>query len=192
MAFLMLHEVTAVAPIIAMVGAWQYYDVVPVEYVFGPWAAFAQAGAMKFIRWFKKRGWFGLGNEGAREGEERFEKELDREAKKGMDKEAKEQGIGKRVMGFWGRSRGKNEDHDEGGEQKVVEKTKSKTRKAVDLVREKATLDNTEFGYKVGVQIVAAYAITKVLFIPRIALSLWLTPPVARVMVWARMAVFRR
>ncbi|KAI0123930.1 hypothetical protein BJ170DRAFT_686310 [Xylariales sp. AK1849] len=179
--FLLIHEITAILPIFALVSLFQYYDIVPVEYVFGPWAGFAQAGAAKFLNYFKRKGWFGLGDEGAREGEMRFEGDLKREAGKEVDKK------NNRILGWFRKGR-----KEEGEDDEAVEQAKSKTRKAVDLVREKVTLRNTESGYKIGVQLVAAYAITKVLLIPRIAFSIWVTPSVARAMIWGRKAIFKR
>ncbi|KAK6065455.1 hypothetical protein SCUP515_11171 [Seiridium cupressi] len=185
-AFLMIHELTAILPLFGLVAAFQYYDIVPAGYVFGPWAPYVQEGAFKFLRWFRKRGFFGLGAEGAKEGEERFEEDLGREA----EREGKGQSKG--VFALWSRLRGQQKDGVEGEVEEVAEKAKSKTRRALELAREKVTLNNTEAGYKVGVQLVAAYAIVKVLLIPRIAFSLWVTPSFARAMIWARKGLIKR
>jgi hypothetical protein len=188
-AFLLIHELTAIVPLFGLVAAFQYYDVVPAGYVFGPWAPYVQDGAFKFLRWFRKKGYFGMGTEDAREGEQRFEEDLGREA----EREGKGQPKG--ILALWGRIRGQQTGGDESGlesAEKAAAQAKGKTRRAVELVREKMTLKNTETGYKIGVQLVAAYAIVKVLLIPRIAFSRWVTPSIARTMVWARRAVFRR
>ncbi|KAK8079089.1 hypothetical protein PG994_002896 [Apiospora phragmitis] len=169
-AFLVLHELTAIVPLLGLTGAFYYLDVVPVEWVFGWWAPYVQDEATKVLRYFKKKGWFGLaaGDErGEREDMEKGEERLEREL-------AEREG---------------------GGAEEAAAQAKSKARKAVDAakaVKGKVTWDNSELGYKLGVQIVAAYAITKMLLIPRVAFSLWLTPSFARAMVWSRKLIFRR
>ncbi|KAH6652133.1 hypothetical protein BKA67DRAFT_573106 [Truncatella angustata] len=188
-AFLLIHEITAVLPIFGLVGLFQYYDIVPAGYVFGPWAPYVQDGAFKFLSWFRKKGYFGLGAEDAKAGEERFERELDREAEEqgGRDKKSHS------AWALWTRIRGQKKDEAEAGAvEEAAQQAKSKTRRAVELVREKATLQNTENGYKIGVQLVAAYAIVKVLLIPRIAFSLWVTPSIARLMVRTRKGLLKR
>ncbi|KAI1847147.1 hypothetical protein JX265_011823 [Neoarthrinium moseri] len=187
-AFLLVHEITAVLPIFGLVTAFRYYDVVPAGYVFGPWAPYVQEGAFKFLRWFRRKGWFGLGDEDTQEGERRLEEELGREADRERERS---RGNPAGAWAFLGRLRGSSSKED-AQTVEMVEQARSKTSRAVEMVREKATLKNTESGYKLGVQLVAAYAITKVLLIPRIAFSLWATPSAARAMIWARRALFRR
>ncbi|ORY71518.1 uncharacterized protein BCR38DRAFT_331109 [Pseudomassariella vexata] len=136
-AFLILHELTAIIPVVGLTSLFYYMDIVPVDYVFGPWAAYAQEALNKQIKWLKKKGWLGLGDEDGREGEE------------------------------------------------------SRTAEVMQTIKENVTFKNTQKGYKIGIQLAAAYAITKVIIIPRVALSIWLTPPVARAMVWTRKAIFR-
>lgn len=184
-AFLLIHELTAVLPLIGITAFFQYYDIVPAGYVFGPWAPYVQEGAFKFIRWFRKKGLFGLGAEDAKEGEERFEEDLQRDA----EREGKGQTNGS-LIALWGRLRGRKDTEEEVGE--AAQRATSKTRRAAGAVWEKATLKNTEAGYKVGVQLVAAYAIVKVLLLPRIAFSLWVTPSFARAMIWARKGLIKR
>ncbi|KAH8664193.1 hypothetical protein BX600DRAFT_294545 [Xylariales sp. PMI_506] len=202
-AFLVLHEVTAVAPIVGLFAFFHYRGIVPVDYVFGPWAPYIQEEAFKFLRWFKRKGWFGLGEgEANRRGEEEFEEDIGRQVREekqeqqnktvvdGQNLEKKEEGF---LAKFWGKRDEKSiGDESEAATTQQEHEEKSKAKRAVALVKDKVTLHNTEAGYKIGVQLVAAYAITKMLLIPRIALSVWMTPPVARAMVWARKAVFRR
>ncbi|KAI4592551.1 hypothetical protein KJ359_011133 [Pestalotiopsis sp. 9143b] len=185
--FLLIHELTAVVPLFGLAAAFHYYDIVPAGYVFGPWAPYVQDGAFKVLRYFRKKNFFGMGAEDAREGEQRFEEDLSREA----EKEGKGQSKG--ILALWGRIRGqKQKADDESGVEEAAEQAKSKTRRAVELAREKVTLRNTEAGYKIGVQLVAAYAIVKILLIPRIAFSLWVTPSFVRSMAWARRSLFKR
>ncbi|ETS79768.1 hypothetical protein PFICI_09621 [Pestalotiopsis fici W106-1] len=184
--FLLIHELTAIVPLFGLAAAFHYYDIVPAGYVFGPWAPYVQDGAFKVLRYFRRKNYFGMGEEDAREGEQRFEEDLNREA----EREGKGQSKG--VLALWGRIRGQNQKPDESSVQDVAEQAKSKTRRAVELAREKVTLKNTEAGYKIGVQLVAAYAIVKVLLIPRIAFSLWVTPSFVRSVAWARRSLFKR
>ncbi|KAF7523633.1 hypothetical protein G7054_g11677 [Neopestalotiopsis clavispora] len=185
--FLLIHELTAIVPLFGLAAAFHYYDIVPAGYVFGPWAPYVQDGAFKMLRYFRRKNFFGMGEEDAREGEQRFEDDLNREA----EREGKGQAKGG-VWALWGRIRGQNQKTDETSVEEVAEEAKSKTRRAVELAREKVTLRNTEAGYKIGVQLVAAYAIVKILLIPRIAFSLWVTPSFVRSVAWARRSLFKR
>jgi hypothetical protein len=185
--FLLIHELTAIVPLFGLAAAFHYYDIVPAGYVFGPWAPYVQDGAFKMLRYFRRKNFFGMGDEDAREGEQRFEDDLNREA----EREGKGQAKGG-VWALWGRIRGQNQKTDETSVEEVAEEAKSKTRRAVELAREKVTLRNTEAGYKIGVQLVAAYAIVKILLIPRIAFSLWVTPSFVRSVAWARRSLFKR
>lgn len=185
--FLLIHELTAIVPLFGLAAAFHYYDIVPAGYVFGPWAPYVQDGAFKMLRYFRRKNFFGMGEEDAREGEQRFEDDLNREA----EREGKGQVKGG-VWALWGRIRGQNQKTDETSVEEVAEEAKSKTRRAVELAREKVTLRNTEAGYKIGVQLVAAYAIVKILLIPRIAFSLWVTPSFVRSVAWARRSLFKR
>ncbi|OTA90225.1 hypothetical protein M434DRAFT_53384, partial [Hypoxylon sp. CO27-5] len=134
-AFLVLHELTAIVPLFGLAYLFYTMDWVPTSWVLGPWAAWAEEGLRRYMRYFRKKGWFGLGDADGDAGKE--------------------------------------------GEEKLEE------RKAV-------TVDHTEKGYKIGIQIAAAYAITKMLLIPRIALSLWATPWLARGFVAARRSIWKR
>jgi hypothetical protein len=195
-AFLVLHEITAIAPIIGLTTAFYYFDVVPTEYVFGPWAGYASEAVGTWLKYARKKGWFGLGKADNREGEERLEREIKEDAARLRaergEAEPTEKGGQRGIMtrlAFW--RRGKSEEEALVEADKDV-KQRSMAKKAVDVVREKVTWNNTEKGYKISVQLVAAYAITKMLLYPRLAFSLWLTPSFARVMVRTRKAVFGR
>ncbi|KAK7959534.1 uncharacterized protein PG986_004388 [Apiospora aurea] len=191
-AFLVLHELTAIIPLFGLTGAFYYLDVVPVEWVFGWWAPYVQDEATKVLRYFKKKGWFGLAA-----GDERGEKEDMEKGEERLERELAEREGGKKKGGWfaWLTGRGKDDKKDGGEVEEAAAQAKSKARKAIDAaktVKGKVTWDNSEMGYKLGVQIVAAYAITKMFLIPRVAFSLWLTPSFARAMVWSRKLIFRR
>lgn len=189
--FLVLHELTAIIPLFGLTGAFYYLDIVPVEWVFGWWAPYVQEEGTKVLRYFKKKGWFGLAA-----GDTRGEKEDMEKGEERLERELAEREGGKKKGWFaFLRGGGDGDKKDEGDVEEAAAQAKSKARKAVEAakaVKGKVTWDNSEMGYKLGVQIVAAYAITKMLLIPRVALSLWLTPSFARAMVWSRKLIFRR
>ncbi|KAI0852314.1 hypothetical protein F5Y00DRAFT_193081 [Daldinia vernicosa] len=187
-AFLVLHEITAAVPLLGLAYAFHRADWMPTAWVLGPWAAWAEEGLARYMRWFRKKGWFGLGDEadGGKEGEEKLERRLKAE----MEKEKGRSG------GSWfGSWRRKGED-DVGdismSEEHVDGAGEGKSAKAWRKVKDTVTAENTEKGYKIGIQIAAAYAITKALLIPRIAISLWATPWLARGFVTARRSLWKK
>ncbi|OTB18842.1 hypothetical protein K445DRAFT_8866 [Daldinia sp. EC12] len=188
-AFLVLHEITAAVPLLGLAYAFHRADWVPTAWVLGPWAAWAEEGLARYMRWFRKKGWFGLGDEvdGGREGEERLERRLREEMEKEKEKNNSE-GRERSWLRFWRR---KGEDDVPGSEGRVVA-GEGKGVKAWRKVRDTVTVENTEKGYKIGIQIAAAYAITKALLIPRVALSLWATPWLARGFVTARRSLWKK
>ncbi|KAH9909650.1 hypothetical protein F4778DRAFT_7976 [Xylariomycetidae sp. FL2044] len=198
-AFLVLHEVTAVVPVVGLTYLFYVMDWVPTAWVLGPWAAWAEEGLRKYVGYFRKKRWFGL-RKG--DGEEVLEGELREEIRHEKEKEAREGNKKKKEGRLWARWSGggggdgraeKGEDAAKGSV--VSEDTKrevaSKTTQAWRKARQAVTLDNGEKGYKFGIQIAAAYAITKLLLAPRIALSLWLTPRFARGMVALKRRIWR-
>ncbi|KAI5865629.1 hypothetical protein GGS23DRAFT_595146 [Durotheca rogersii] len=141
-AFLALHEATAVLPLLGLAYAFHRTGTVPA----GRWVlgaadggdaqdGVAQEGVRRWMRYFRRRGWFGLG---PGEGEGDLERECE-----GRPREAR-------------------------------------------------PAEDADAAYKIGLQIAAAYAITKMLFVPRLALSLWATPWLARGIVAARQAIWRK
>ncbi|KAI1446957.1 hypothetical protein F5Y02DRAFT_49178 [Annulohypoxylon stygium] len=187
-AFLVLHELTAILPLFGLACLFYSTDWVPTSWVLGPWAAWAEEGLRRYMRYFRKKGWFGLsGEEDGRDGEERLEERLRGEIEREKEMEREE------GRGWFGRWRGggnvddKSEDVGSGAEAED-----SKTKTAWKKVKNVVTTDNTEKGYKIGIQIAAAYAITKMLLIPRIALSLWATPWLARGFVAARRSIWKK
>ncbi|XXG99900.1 hypothetical protein Hte_006241 [Hypoxylon texense] len=194
-AFLVLHELTAIGPLVGLAYAFHRADWVPTAWVLGPWAAWAEEGLRRYARYFREKGWwFGMGmggdgdeDEAAREGEERLEERLREEVR--LEKERQKEGREGSRGGWWGFWRKKEGDivDDAPGDGE-----KSKSAKAWHTVKNAVTVDHTEKGYKIGIQIAAAYAITKLLLIPRIALSLWATPWLARGFIAARRSIWRK
>lgn len=169
-AFLTLHEATAVVPLLGLVALFKWAGWTPTAFVLGPWAEWAQEGLRTYGSWLRRRGWFGLGEREGRDGEVGFEGEIDREVH--------------RVRGDREKRLGKGGKGDEDGEGGVDDDGPG--RAAWRKVKEVVTLGNMETGYNTGIQIAAAYTITKALFPVRIALSVWATPWGARVLsaVW--------
>jgi hypothetical protein len=71
-AFLLLHEITAVVPLFGLAGAFHYYHWLPSYFAEGAWVV---AGVEKFGRYFRRKGWIGVGEEA----------EVERSAKDGAD-----------------------------------------------------------------------------------------------------------
>ncbi|KAI1138658.1 hypothetical protein F5Y05DRAFT_413280 [Hypoxylon sp. FL0543] len=188
-AFLVLHELTALVPLFGLAYLFHSMDWVPTSWVLGPWAAWAEEGLKRYMRYFRKKGWFGLSDadgDRGKEGEEKLEERLREEVER--EKETKEK-EGGRWLAFW-RRKGTPSDDAPGIEGEVA--GQSKTAAAWHKVRKAVTVDHTEKGYKIGIQIAAAYAITKMLLIPRIALSLWATPWLARGFVTVRRSIWKK
>ncbi|KAL7625204.1 hypothetical protein AAE478_004419 [Parahypoxylon ruwenzoriense] len=193
-AFLALHEVTAVAPLLGLTYWFYTADVVPTAWVLGPWAAGAEEGLRRWVRYFRRKGWFGLG-EGDGDGEERLEEQLREEVERERRREREEhEGRGGSWNWSWlgWRRRTTTRSRDGDGEEADLGGAEGEKTTAWKKAGMAATLDNTEKGYKIGVQIAAAYVITKMLLVPRIAFSLWATPWLARGFVAARRSLWRK
>ncbi len=197
-AFLVLHEITAILPIFGLTYAFYALDWVPTSWVLGPFAAWAEDGLKKYVPYFRRKHWFGLGNKDTQagaDGEAALESELREEVRREQEREGRE-GKGGWLTRF---SRKREAEAPAGNStstassEEVTNAGKSEKAAAVwRKVKHAATVDNTEKGYKIGIQIAAAYTITKFLLVPRIALSLWLTPWLARGFVGFRQAVRRK
>lgn len=61
-AFLVLHELTAVVPLLALFGVFHYYaDVGPLEaWMRAHYGAYVSQGTERFERYFRRKGWFGF------------------------------------------------------------------------------------------------------------------------------------
>lgn len=67
-AFLILHEITAVVPIFALFGFFHYTDYVPLGYMMENYGSSVREGVGRFERYFRRKGWFGFGAEDGLEG----------------------------------------------------------------------------------------------------------------------------
>lgn len=63
-AFLILHELTAIIPLIGLVALFHYTTLAPVNYMTEHFGAYVQSGVSRFEKYFKKKGWFGFEKEG--------------------------------------------------------------------------------------------------------------------------------
>ncbi|RYP22361.1 hypothetical protein DL765_001713 [Monosporascus sp. GIB2] len=174
-AFLILHEITAVVPIFGLLAFFKYTGWVPASVVLGPWAEWAQEGLRRYGAYFGKKGWFGLKAEEGRRGQEALEGELDEEVRRKRDESADDEGSGWNL--FWGKGKGNAERV---GESEAVEAAEGKMSTAWQKAKKAVTLGNIESGYNTGIQVAAAYTITKVLLPVRLIISIWATPWGAR------------
>lgn len=62
--FLLLHEITAIVPVLGLFGLFHYTDYVPVNYVTGHFGGYVEEGVSRFEVYFKRKGWFGFGQDG--------------------------------------------------------------------------------------------------------------------------------
>ncbi|KAH7165803.1 hypothetical protein EDB81DRAFT_264616 [Dactylonectria macrodidyma] len=61
--FLILHEITAIVPVLGLFGLFHYTNHVPVAYVSEYFGGYMQDGVSRFERYFRRKGWFGFGQE---------------------------------------------------------------------------------------------------------------------------------
>ncbi|KAF4995160.1 hypothetical protein FGRMN_5298 [Fusarium graminum] len=67
--FLILHEITAIVPVLGLFGVFHYTNYVPVDYVTGHLGSYVEDGVGRFERYFRRKGWFGFGkNDGSETG----------------------------------------------------------------------------------------------------------------------------
>ncbi|KXH41831.1 hypothetical protein CNYM01_06747 [Colletotrichum nymphaeae SA-01] len=59
-AFLILHEITAVVPLLGLFGFFHYTNFLPLEYVTGHWAGYVRDGVGMAERYFSRKEWFGF------------------------------------------------------------------------------------------------------------------------------------
>ncbi|KAF4339576.1 hypothetical protein FBEOM_6526 [Fusarium beomiforme] len=59
--FLILHEITAIVPVLGLFGLFHYTNYVPVDYVTGHFGSYVEDGVGRFERYFTRKGWFGFG-----------------------------------------------------------------------------------------------------------------------------------
>lgn len=60
MAFLILHELTAIVPLLALFGLFHYTDFVPLGWMMEHYGGYVRDGVGRFERYFRRKGWFGF------------------------------------------------------------------------------------------------------------------------------------
>ncbi|KAI8245727.1 hypothetical protein K4K57_007490 [Colletotrichum sp. SAR 10_99] len=165
-AFLILHEITAIVPLLGLFGLFHYTDTLPLEYVTGHWADYVRDGVGKAERYFSRKGWFGFGAEdrGTMTGE--LDASAGRLETREVEKRwAKEEGA---VTGSF--------------EYRTTRPTEESARSTQDVLQRW----KEDGKYKVVVEVAIAWGITKALLPARILVSVWATPWFAGVMGRAR------
>ncbi|KAE9364741.1 hypothetical protein N431DRAFT_355138 [Stipitochalara longipes BDJ] len=89
--FLILHEITAIVPLVGLAGLFHYTQWLPTSFVEGKWVT---KGMEMYGRYFGRKGWFGFSREGREEGELNGEGSGGGEREVGMGQE----GIGQEEM----------------------------------------------------------------------------------------------
>ncbi|KXJ93351.1 hypothetical protein Micbo1qcDRAFT_232905 [Microdochium bolleyi] len=201
--FLIIHEITAILPLLGFMSLFVYMDWVPTAWVAGPWAGWALEGVRKYAGYFRKKGWFGMGGADTAEGERKLEGELEEEVqyqKRGQDTTSTSSSGSTGTMGveaaqtkksgWFGFSSSKKDHKEEEATSAIAahEDAKTKDKSTASkvatttwhAVKRVVTFDNIDTGYKTSIQFAAAYAITKMLLPARLAFSIWLTPSGAR------------
>ncbi|KAL2754867.1 hypothetical protein ACRALDRAFT_1071499 [Sodiomyces alcalophilus JCM 7366] len=196
-AFLVLHEITAVVPLLALFALFHYTTIAPLDYVTDHWAAHVRDGAAKAERYFTRKGWFGFGRDDNH-------KDDDARPSAGRDAvgEEHDHGTAATLSGALAAGAHAGETHsvkkgwtkDEGVVTGGIAVTRTRatpeTAKETRDVLEQWRSDDAK--YKVVVEVALAWAITKALLPARILVSVWGTPWFAAVMVRARNTLRKR
>ncbi|KAK3684999.1 hypothetical protein B0T22DRAFT_537420 [Podospora appendiculata] len=61
-AFLILHEITAVVPLLGLFGVFHYTNFVPIGYTLEHYGGYVREGVGRFECYFTRKGWFGFGS----------------------------------------------------------------------------------------------------------------------------------
>lgn len=61
--FLILHELTAIVPLFALFAVFHYTTYVPISYMTEHFGEYVQGGVARFEKYFRRKGWFGFGQE---------------------------------------------------------------------------------------------------------------------------------
>lgn len=61
--FMILHEMTAIVPLFGLFALFHYTNYVPISYMTEHFGEYVQGGVERFEKYFKRKGWFGFGQE---------------------------------------------------------------------------------------------------------------------------------
>lgn len=59
-AFLILHELTAIVPLVGLFGVFHYTQLAPVGYMLEHYGGYVRQGTERFEGYFRRKGWFGF------------------------------------------------------------------------------------------------------------------------------------
>jgi hypothetical protein len=169
-AFLVLHEITAIVPLLGLWGVFHYTDYIPLSYVTRHWGLQVRDGVARAERYFRRKGWFGFGDD---VDEQSPGREL---TSTGTETEE--------VKRRWARTEGPVT----GEANFSYTQSTAEASRATEEVLERWASDGK---YRVVVEVALAWAITKALLPVRIVFSVWATPWAAGAMGRAR-RIFRR
>ncbi|TQV95593.1 mitochondrial seryl-tRNA synthetase [Cordyceps javanica] len=62
LSFLILHELTAIVPLVALFTLFHYTTYVPLTYMTEHFGGYVDAGVSRFEKYFRRKGWFGFDN----------------------------------------------------------------------------------------------------------------------------------
>ena len=62
-AFLILHELTAVIPLLGLFGVFHYTNFVPIDYMLSNYGRYVSEGVRRFEKYFTRKGYFGFGGD---------------------------------------------------------------------------------------------------------------------------------
>ena len=172
-AFLVLHEITAVVPLVGLFALFHYTPYTPVDYITDRWSGHVRDGVAKFERYFRRKGWFG------------FDKDGEPSATTALGPAERETVVRRRESSYEDKILKVNVSS-EVERQVETERSISETR---DLI---LGWEKGEDGkYRFLADVALAWAITKAILPVRILASVWATPWFARGMIRGR-NVFRR
>ncbi|KAK4191716.1 hypothetical protein QBC35DRAFT_375489 [Podospora australis] len=162
-AFLILHEITAVVPLLGLFGLFHYneeFTKVPMRYMLqSSYAGYVRDGVGRFERYFKRKGWFGFSSDQSQMQEGGAAAATD--MVEGLEQRGEEARDGKSALS-------------EGQKRRIVERWETDER------------------YRIVVEVGLAYALTKALLPARIVVSVWGTPWFAGVLSGFKRLVSRK
>ncbi|ROT39011.1 hypothetical protein SODALDRAFT_350272 [Sodiomyces alkalinus F11] len=194
-AFLVLHEITAVVPLLALFALFHYTAIAPLDYVTDHWASHVRDGAAKAERYFTRKGWFGFGRDDRHKDHHDDDDDagptVGGQATGGIHNggaAASASASTATLSGAWAAGTHAGETH-------VASKRWAKDGQAEAARETRDVLEQwrrDDARYKVVVEVALAWAITKALLPARVLVSVWGTPWFAAVMLRARNALRKR
>lgn len=155
-AFLILHELTAIIPLLALFGLFHYFTPISswTEYILTRYGTYVSDGIARFERYFTRKGWFGFGEDHSRS---QSPQETETQSKNGE------------VEGGGGQVKAQTAAQEQGKDQQRQQQHKE------EVIRKWESGD-VDGKYRILVEIALAYALTKALLPVRIVASVSATP----------------